>query len=61
MPLVAAYRPAVSLPRPSRRAVIGSAVLGAVGITMGAAADPYVFAADAEDGVCIHVEPLNQV
>jgi peptidoglycan-N-acetylglucosamine deacetylase len=29
--------------------VIGSAVLGAVGISMGAAADPYVFAAGAED------------
>jgi len=37
------------MPRPSRRAVIGSALLGAVGITMGAAADPYVFAAGAED------------
>jgi len=39
----------VSLNRPSRRAVIGSAVLGAVGITVGAAADPYVFAVANDD------------
>lgn len=44
--LTAVYVPKVNLPRPSRRAVIGSALLGAVGVTVGAAADPYVFAAE---------------
>ena len=38
----------MSLPRPTRRAVIGSAVLGAVGLTVGAAADPYVLASAGE-------------
>ena len=35
--------------RPSRRAVIGSGLLGALGMTMGATADSYVFAGGADD------------
>ena len=35
------------MPRPTRRAVIGSALLGAASVSVGAAADPYVFASGA--------------
>ena len=39
----------MTMPRPSRRAVIGAGMLGALGMTMGAGADTYVFATGAED------------